>query len=214
MNAIDWSLYAILDQTYLAGRPLESLIEAAVAGGAGIIQLRYKSYHSAELYEAARQARAVTRRLGVPLIINDRLDVALAVQADGVHLGQEDLPHAVARDRLGRERWLGVSVHSLEEFERSRPANPDYYGVGTIYPSGTKETLPVKGIEVVRQLRPLTDKPLVAIGGLTPENLAPVIQAGADGVAVISALWRADDVEARAREFVEAIAAARTPSAA
>lgn len=211
-DAVDWSLYAILDKEFIKDRPIEIAAKEAIQGGAGVIQLRNKSYHSDEFYEDATKVREVTEQLGVPLIINDRLDIALAVNAAGVHLGQEDLPHTIARELIGQDMILGVSVHSLEEFRHSADARPDYFGVGTIYSSRTKSELPKRGIEIIQVLRSKTTRPLIAVGGITPENLAPVIRAGADGVAVISALWCAENIEKRAKEFVQQLARGNTLS--
>ncbi|NIR48655.1 thiamine phosphate synthase [candidate division KSB1 bacterium] len=205
---VDWSLYAILDKDFIKDRSIQYLAEEVIRGGAGIIQLRNKSSHINEFYQDGAAIKEVTAHFGVPLIVNDRLDIALAVDADGVHLGQDDLPHNVARHLIGENKILGISVHNLDEFKRSIDAEPDYLGVGAIYPTNTKDE-PQMGMEMVEELRAETELPLVAIGGLTPENLAPVIRAGADGVAVISALLNAEDVRSRAHEFVQSINSAR-----
>ncbi len=139
------------------------------------------------------------------MIINDRLDIALAAKAEGVHLGQDDLPFAEARKLLGDQMILGASVHNHEEFEIALTGNPDYLGVGMIYPSLSKTELQSAGIKIVEQLRRKTILPLIAIGGLTVENLEPAIRAGADGVAVISDLFTRQDVCGRAKEFVKKV---------
>lgn len=208
-TSVDWSLYAILDRGFFRGRPLQALARAVVEGGAGVVQLRDKTSESREFYEAALAVKSVTEAHAVPLIINDRLDVALAVDAEGVHLGQEDLPLTVARRLLGEHRILGASVHDAEECRRAVAEGADYLGVGTIYPTSTKEKERIMGIEVVHTVRRMTDLPMVAIGGITLDNLEPVLRAGADGVAVISALLGTEDVRHRAREFVERIAAVK-----
>lgn len=205
---IDWSLYAILDKDVLAGRPAVGVARELVAAGVGVLQLRYKSVPSDEFYHEAIQIREIATEFGIPLIINDRVDIALAVAADGVHLGQSDLPVQAVRD-LVRGKIIGSSVHNLQEFETSERQSPDYYGVGTIFTSPTKQGLEVSGLQVLRDIRPKTGKPLVAIGGITPENVGSVIAAGADGVAVISALLTVADVAAQARAFLEKINAAK-----
>ncbi|MFQ5640736.1 MAG: thiamine phosphate synthase [bacterium] len=205
MRLIDWSLYAILDRSAIRNRPIKQAAEEAIQGGASVIQLRNKAAHSDEFYQDAIEIKKVCQRYGIPLIINDRLDIALAVGAEGVHLGQQDIPHKIARRLLGRDSILGISIHSIEEFERAKTSEPDYFGVGTIFPSQTKAELATKGTGLVAAVRARTNKPLIAIGGLTPENLGPVIRAGADGVAVISSLWTAESIAARAQEFLQNI---------
>lgn len=202
---IGWSLYAILDKEYVKERSLTRLAEEAIAGGAGILQLRNKISASDEFYADALEIKEVTQHFNIPLIINDRLDIALAAKADGVHLGQDDLPFAEARKLLGKQMILGVSVHNFNEFEIALKGKPDYWGVGTIYPSLSKTELQSASIKIVEQLRPKTTLPLIAIGGITVENLEPVIQAGADGVAVISDLFGRQNVCSRAQEFVKEV---------
>ena len=202
---IGWSLYAILDKESVKERSLTRLAEEAIAGGAGILQLRNKISASDEFYADALEIKEVTQHFNIPLIINDRLDIALAAKADRVHLGQDDLPFAEARKLLGKQMILGVSVHNFNEFEIALKGKPDYWGVGTIYPSLSKTELQSAGIKIVEQLRPKTTLPLIAIGGITVENLEPVIQAGADGVAVISDLFGRQNVCSRAQEFVKEV---------
>ena len=202
---IGWSLYAILDKESVKERSLTRLAEEAIAGGAGILQLRNKISASDEFYADALEIKEVTQHFNIPLIINDRLDIALAAKADGVHLGQDDLPFAEARKLLGKQMILGVSVHNFNEFEIALKGKPDYWGVGTIYLSLSKTELQSASIKIVEQLRPKTTLPLIAIGGITVENLEPVIQAGADGVAVISDLFGRQNVCSRAQEFVKEV---------
>ena len=202
---INWSLYAILDKEYAKERSLARLAEEAIQGGAGILQLRNKISASDEFYSDALKIREVTQHFKIPLIINDRLDIALAAKADGVHLGQDDLPFPEARKLLGNQMILGASVHDHEEFEIALKGNPDYLGVGTIYPSSSKTELQSTGIKIIEQLRLKTRLPLIAIGGITVENLEPAIRAGADGVAVISDLFTKQDIRGRAKEFVKRV---------
>ncbi len=206
---IDWSLYGILDKEAARARSLTLLAEQLIAGGAGVLQLRNKISPADEFYRDALAVVKVTRAHGIPLIINDRVDVALAAGADGVHLGQEDLPFAAARKLIGSGRMLGVSVHDIREFEAALAGKPDYLGVGTIYPTRTKKGLKTKGTDFLCELRSRTPLPLVAIGGITLDNLAAVFQAGADGIAVISDLLAHEDVLQRAKMFRQRIEAAR-----
>ncbi len=202
---LDWSLYAILDKKFVGSRNLKSLTEQVITGGAGIIQLRNKLSSSGEFYADALEVKKITTHFGIPLIINDRVDIALAIKAEGVHIGQDDLPFAFARRLIGKEMMLGASVHSLEEYQTALAGQPDYLGVGTIYPSPTKSALKKKGLELIKELRRVTTLPMVGIGGVTVDNAAAVIQAGANGVAVISGLFDTDDVIGRAREFITRI---------
>ncbi len=209
-----WSLYAIVDSATIADRPIVSVAEELIAGGATVLQLRNKSDNIRKFYSEALALRAVTRNEGIPLIINDRVDVAYAVDADGVHVGQSDLPAEIIRDALGYEKIVGVSVHNLSEFLATAGTAVTYFGVGTIYRTKTKENLTISGIEVLREIRSRTTKPIVAIGGITIDNMEPVFAAGADGVATVSALLETDDIAGRTRNFVQKIAVAQARSCA
>ncbi len=182
-------LYPITD-CQLSNCTHEEIVQMMLAGGAELIQLRDKDASAKELLDAARTCRAVTQAAGARLIINDRVDVALTSGADGVHLGQEDLSVEEAREILGEDKIIGVSTHSLEQFNAALETSANYIAVGPVFQTITKENAdPVVGLELVRQAKALTDRPLVAIGGITVERAAEVIAAGADSVAVISALY-------------------------
>ena len=202
---IDWSLYAILDKEFLRSRSIAVLVEDVISGGAGIIQVRNKISTPIEFYENVLEVKEVTQHYRIPLIVNDRLDIALAANADGVHLGQKDLPFSHARKLLGEQRLLGASVHTVTEFDLAMEGHPDYLGVGTIFPSKTKNHLKASGIQFLKKVRTLTNLPLIAIGGITLENAGKVFESGADGVAVVSSLLDTDDVCKRADDFVKRI---------
>jgi thiamine-phosphate diphosphorylase len=202
-------LYVILDRAASAGRDLETVLDAVLAGGAGMIQLREKTWPSGTVFPLAQRLRARCRAAGVPFIVNDRVDLALAVEADGVHLGQEDLPPAAARALLTPGMVLGLSTHSVEQAQAAQAAGADYVAVGSMFPTATKPEFQLVGPALARRVRPLVRVPLVAIGGITPDNVGEVMAAGADGVAVISAVCGAPDPAAAARRFIDAIAAAR-----
>lgn len=200
------ALCVITDES-LSGRSHEALGEAALRGGARLIQLRDKRSDLRRLLAAARTLRAACREAGGLLVVNDRLDVALAAEADGVHLGQEDLPAALARPLLGAGRLLGVSTNRPEEAIAAEQAGADYLGAGPAYPTGTKERpRPVLGPEGLRAIRAATRLPILAVGGITLERVPEVLAAGADGVAVISAIVGAPDVAAATRAFLEVLA--------
>ncbi len=171
-----------------------------------MIQLRDKLAGPRQLLSEARQIRQLCRARGVSFIVNDRLDLALAVDADGVHLGQDDLPPMAARAILGRDKFLGVSTHSLEQALEAAEQGADYLGIGPIFATGTKATgYEPRGCDIIRQVRTRIDLPLVAIGGITLSNVGEVIATGAAGVAVISAVVGADDISAATAAFATAI---------
>lgn len=202
-------LYVILDQEAARRRDLGSLLEAILAGGCRLVQLRDKHTPLAELYVVARALSERCRQAGALFIVNDRADLALAVGAGGLHVGQDDLPAAVARRILPRGMVLGVSTHDTEQARRALADGADYVAVGSIFPTGTKAGFQLVGPDLVRKLRPEIPVPLVGIGGITADNAAAVIEAGADAVAVISAVCAADDPEAATRGLMERLELAR-----
>jgi len=200
-------VYAITDRR-LSGLSHAEQVRRLAAGGIRLIQLREKEASPRDFYWQAREAVAVARELGVTLIINDRADIAMAVGADGVHLGQDDLPPEKARMLLGPDRLIGFSTHSVEQALEADGWPVDYIALGPIFPTRTKEKPdPVVGVETVRAVRARVRKPLVAIGGITLETAPEVIATGADAVAVIADLVGAPDITARARQYVEALSA-------
>ena len=206
---MDLSLYVVLDRTASAGRDLEVILDATLAGGCRMIQLREKEWPSGRLLPLAERMRDRCRRAGATFIVNDRVDLALAVGADGVHLGQDDLPPRAARPLLRPGMVLGRSTHSVGQAREAQVEGADYIAVGSMFPTRAKPDFQLVGPELIRAIRPETRSPLVGIGGVTRENVAEVIRAGADGVAVISAVCGAPDPAAATREFLAAIRAAR-----
>ena len=203
------ALYVILDRSVAGGRDLDAILAAALDGGAEMIQLREKTWPSGTLFPFAQRLRARCRAASVPFIVNDRVDLALAVEADGVHLGQEDLPPAAARALLKPGMIMGLSTHSVEQARAAQAAGADYVAVGSMFPTSSKPEFRLVGPALAREVRPVVRVPLIGIGGITPENAGDVIKAGADGVAVISAISAAPDPAGAARRFVAAIVAAR-----
>lgn len=182
-------LYAITDYQ-LSNCAHEEIVRQMLAGGARLIQLRDKDASARDLLDAARACLALTREAGARLIVNDRVDITLTADADGVHLGQEDMTVEEARDILGDKKIIGVSTHSLDQFRAALDTSANYIAVGPVYATKTKENPdPVVGLELVREARKIADRPIVAIGGITHERAPEVIAAGADSVAVISALY-------------------------
>jgi thiamine-phosphate pyrophosphorylase len=206
---MDPSLYVILDRATAHGRDLGDLLEAVIAGGCRMVQLREKEWPSGRLWPLAQRLRERCRGAGVTLIINDRVDLAVALGADGVHLGQDDLPPARARPLLRPGMILGLSTHSVEQARAASAAGADYVAVGSMFPTATKPEFQLVGPELIRVVRGEIRVPLIGIGGITTDNVAEVVRAGADGVAVISAVCAAPDPERATRRLVEAIRAAR-----
>ncbi|OGL20100.1 MAG: thiamine-phosphate diphosphorylase [Candidatus Rokubacteria bacterium RIFCSPLOWO2_12_FULL_71_22] len=206
---MDPTLYVILDRTAARGRDLEEILEAALAGGCRMFQLREKEWPSGRLLPLAEQLRRRCRGAGATFLVNDRVDLALAADADGVHLGQEDLPAHAARPLLRPGMILGLSTHDVPQARAAQAAGADYVAVGSMFPTGTKPDFRLVGPDLLARLRPEIRAPLVGIGGITVENVAEVIRAGADGVAVISAVCGAPDPAAATRRLLDAIRGAR-----
>jgi thiamine-phosphate pyrophosphorylase len=182
--------------------------------GVRLLQYRNKQASARELFECSKRLSSLLVPQGVTFMVNDRADVAWAAQASGVHVGQEDLEAQAARTVIGTEKMLGVSTHNLEQFEQAAATSADYIAVGPVFSTSTKANPdPVVGIEFIRRIRPLTNKPIVAIGGITLERAAEVIQAGADSVAVISDILLAPDPGQRVWQYLELLEAAK-PAAA
>lgn len=210
MSRIDYSLYLVTDRALARGRPTAEIVQEAVAGGVTCVQLREKDCGTREFLAEARKLLAILRPLGVPLIINDRVDVALAAGADGVHVGQQDMPLADVR-RLGPAGWIiGVSAESLDDAVRAEQGGADYIGVSPVFATPTKaDHASPLGLDGLRRIRAAVRIPLVAIGGLHAGNAREVIRAGAAGLAVVSAIVAADWPRAAAAELRREIEAAK-----
>ena len=197
-------LYAILDPSQTLERPILEVCDILLAAGVRLIQYRNKHVASRTAFEHCVEIARRGRAAGARFIVNDRADFALASGADGVHVGQDDLPVELARKVVGAGKWVGYSTHSLEQIALADQTSADYIAYGPVFATTSKETPdPVVGIEGVRRARAATRKPLVAIGGITLENVSEVLGAGADTVAVISDLLRAPDIGARAKKYLE-----------
>jgi thiamine-phosphate diphosphorylase len=191
------ALYAILDPEQIGSRSPESVLSQLLQGGAKMIQLRAKAMSSRDFFHLARRARELTTPYDCKLIVNDRIDIALGSAADGVHLGQEDLPLQIGRKLLG-DRLIGISTHSLEQAKEAEANGADYIGFGPIFGTATKNTgYTARGLEMLARTRAAVALPIVAIGGITETNIQNVWQAGADSVAIISDILKADDVAAK-----------------
>lgn len=200
-------LYAITD-TELSNCSHVEIVERLLAGGARLIQLRDKEASAKEMFEAAQACLKLTRAVGAKLIINDRVDIAMAADADGVHLGQDDLIVAEARALLGPEKIIGISTHSIAQVEAALVTSANYIAVGPIFTTTTKANPdPVVGLELLKQARQLTSLPLVAIGGITLDSARAVLAAGTNSVAVISALYPLSSSLSLAENFSQAMLA-------
>lgn len=209
----DYSLYLVTDRGLSLGRSTVDIVRAAVAGGATCVQLREKSCSTRDFLTEARLVRELLRGTNVPLIINDRIDVALAVQADGVHLGQTDMPIRDARRLVGRAMVIGISAESPDDALRAEAEGADYIGISPVFSTPTKtDTAPALGLEGVTTIRRRVSIPLVGIGGIHRENAAAVIRAGCHGLAVVSAIVSAQDPQQAASELRTIIANAQERS--
>lgn len=195
-------LYLVTDQASLCGRTLADVVLAAVQGGVSCVQLREKALPTRDFVALALALKDLLAPFDVPLVINDRLDVALACGAQGVHLGQSDMPVALARQLLPPDVFIGLSVENLDDVAGAAAQPADYLGISPVYATPTKtDTAAPWGLAGVRQVRAMTGLPLVAIGGIHHGNARAVLQAGADGLAVVSAICSAADPQAAAQSF-------------
>ena len=202
LKKIDWSLYLIADTEFTAGRDLVLPVSKAVLGGVTVVQLRAKNLGTRDFLELASRMNEQLRKSGVPLLINDRVDIVLACGAAGVHLGQDDMPLPDARRLLGPDKIIGISVNTLDEAAEAERLGADYLGLGPIYATTTKDTdLPIVGSEGIRRMHKLIDIPIIAIGGINAGNAADVLRAGAAGVAVVSAILGAADARKAAADL-------------
>ena len=199
LNAKDLLLYLCTDRVLAKGLPLAEAVEEAIAGGVTMVQIREKLTETLDFYEIAREIAAITRRHGVPLVVNDRIDIALAIGADGLHLGQTDMPLCEARRLVGKDMFIGISAPTVEEALAAQRGGADYLGVGAVFPTGSKaDAGDAIGPGRVTEIRAAVKLPIVAIGGIGPANAAQLMRCGADGVAVISAILSQPDIRAAA----------------
>ncbi|NMA75007.1 MAG: thiamine phosphate synthase [Bacteroidales bacterium] len=198
----DLSLYLVTDRDLALNRPLIDVVEQAVKGGVTMVQLREKNCSSKAFYNEAKQLKKLLSSYNIPLIINDRLDIALAVDTDGLHIGQHDLPYPIARKLLGKNKIIGLSVENLQDIEESNNWDVDYIGLSPVFNTSTKtDTAKALGLDGVKELTSLTTHPSVGIGGINLSNASEIIQAGADGIAVVSAIMSHPNPLQAAREL-------------
>lgn len=211
MNS-EYGTYLVTQESRSVARSTLEVVEAAIAGGVDVIQLREKDTTIRQRYERGREVRERTAEAGVSLIVNDRVDLALAIDGDGVHLGDDDLPVSVARELLGETALIGRSVSTVAAARDAEAAGADYLGVGAVFATSSKNVADEQaeiGVDAVAEITEAVSIPCVAIGGISVANAADAVAAGADGVAVISAIAAAADPEAATRELSDAVAAGR-----
>ncbi|MBP2638901.1 MAG: Thiamine-phosphate pyrophosphorylase [Firmicutes bacterium] len=192
-NKLDYSLYLVTDSGLLGGKDLAPTVEQAIQGGVTMVQIREKHLSSRDFFQVALAIKAVTDKYKVPLIVNDRADIALAVDAAGLHIGQDDLPLTEARKLLGPDKIIGVSTATLEEALLAQSQGADYLGVGAIFPTNTKDDADSVSLAQLQVIKAGIKIPIVAIGGINGSNIQSVIKTGVDGAAVVSAIIAAAD---------------------
>lgn len=194
-------LYAVTDRAWTGEQTLYEQVEAALKGGVTCVQLREKEMDETAFLQEAKDICALCHRYGVPFIVNDNVDVAIACQADGIHVGQEDMAAGEVRRRVGDAMLLGVSVHTVEEARRAVRDGADYLGLGAVFPTSTKTDVEQMTNETLRAICDAVDVPVVAIGGINRGNLLKLSGSGVDGVALVSAIFSAEDIEDTCRKL-------------
>lgn len=198
----DYSLYLVTDRRFLKGRTMKAAVEEAIAGGVTVVQAREKNVTTREFYKIALEIKEITDKHNIPLIINDRIDIAQAVDATGVHLGQDDMPITLARNILGKDKIIGISVGNITEAKEAEECGANYVGIGAIFFTGSKKDIDTPiGISGLSEIVKNINIPSVAIGGVNKDNLSQVISTGTNGAAVISAILGNDNIEQAAKEL-------------
>jgi thiamine-phosphate pyrophosphorylase len=205
-STFDLSLYLVTDSRNTSDEEFDRIVESAVQGGVTLVQLREKTCSSRKFYEKALRLKRILSCYQVPLIINDRLDIALAVDAEGLHIGQSDLPYSVARKLLGPDKIIGLSVETLEDVKLANSLDIDYIGVSPVFSTPTKtDTAAAVGLDGSAAINQLSVHPSVGIGGINKENVASVIESGCAGVSLVSAIMSAVNPASAASELKEII---------
>lgn len=202
MLPFDLSLYLVTDRSLSLGRTLSEVVEAAVKGGVTMVQLREKDCSGKEFYELAMLMKTLLKPYKVPLIINDRLDIALACDADGLHIGQDDIPYPIVRKLMGKDKIIGLSVENIEDTIEANNLDVDYIGISPVFSTLTKtDTASALGLDGVKEITRISKHPSVGIGGINQSNAKDIIRAGADGISVVSAIMSANDPSLAASEL-------------
>ena len=199
----DLLLYAVTDRSWLGGHTLYQDVEAAIKGGATFVQLREKKLDEEHFLEEAKEIKELCRRYHVPFVINDNVDIALAMDADGVHVGQSDMEAGSVREKLGSDKIIGVSAQTVEQAVLAQQRGADYLGVGAVFPTGSKDDAVEVSHDTLRAICEAVDIPVIAIGGISAENVKELAGSGICGIAVISAIFAQPDIEAATKELKE-----------
>ncbi|KYH30610.1 thiamine-phosphate synthase [Clostridium tepidiprofundi DSM 19306] len=202
---VDYSLYLVTDREILGERDLIKSIEDAILGGATLIQLREKNISTLNFYKIALKVKELTTRNNIPLIINDRLDIVLAVDAEGLHIGQDDMPLEIARNILGEDKIIGLSTSTLDEAIEAEKNGADYIGVGAMFPTSTKQDAKSVTLDELRTIKEAVNIPVVGIGGINKSNILSLMETGVDGAAIISAILGEKNIRQTCKDFKEMI---------
>lgn len=200
---IDYSVYLVTDRRNKTDEEFLNIIEEAIKGGTTIVQLREKTASTKEFYDLALKVKEITSRYGIPLLINDRIDIALAVDSEGVHIGQDDMPADIAREIIGEDKILGVSASTVEEAKKAEIDSADYIGSGAVFPTATKDDADSVSEEELKEIVDSIDIPVVAIGGITIENAHTLKASGIAGFSVVSAIMSAEDPKEASEKLKE-----------
>ncbi|WP_298537574.1 thiamine phosphate synthase [uncultured Methanobrevibacter sp.] len=200
---IDYSVYLVTDRRNKTDEEFLNIIEEAIKGGTTVVQLREKTASTKEFYDLALRVKEITSRYGVPLLINDRIDIALAVDSEGVHIGQDDMPADIAREIIGEDKILGVSASTVEEAKKAEKDSADYIGSGAVFPTATKDDADSVSKEELKEIVDSIDIPVVAIGGITVENANTLKGSGIAGFSVVSAIMSAEDPKEASKKLKE-----------
>lgn len=196
---IDYKLYLVTDRNILKNTDICTAVEDAIKGRVTVVQIREKDIKTLDFYNVAKKIKDVTDKYNIPLIINDRIDIALAINTDGVHLGQDDMPCSIARRILGKDKIIGISASTLEEALKAEKDGADYIGVGAIFSTNTKKDADDVSIETLKEIKRKVSIPVVAIGGINRENVTLLKETNIDGVAVISDILGREDIYTSAK---------------
>ena len=203
LNKNDLLLYAVTDRSWLGDHTLYQDVEAAIKGGATFIQLREKNLDEGHFLEEAKEIKELCKKYQVPFVINDNVDIALAMDADGVHVGQSDMEAGAVREKLGPDKIIGVSAQTVEQAMLAEQKGADYLGVGAVFPTGSKDDAVEVSHETLKAICEAVQIPVIAIGGISTENVMELSGSGICGIAVISAIFAKPDVEAATKELKE-----------
>ena len=200
---IDYSVYLVTVRRNKTDEEFLNIIEEAIKGGTTVVQLREKTASTKEFYDLALRVKEITSRYGVPLLINDRIDIALAIDSEGVHIGQDDMPADIAREIIGEDKILGVSASTVEEAKKAENDSADYIGSGAVFPTATKDDADSVSKEELKEIVDSIDIPVVAIGGITVENASSLKDSGIAGFSVVSAIMSAEDPKEASKKLKE-----------